>query len=167
MIKKGYLDLNFLKNFHENIDYEIHENPNSGFSCIDLKDNNRYIKENLNVYVSRNIPLQIISFFKEQFSWLDNHEFSVQLMKPGMILPLHSDRYTFYKKKYKIDINKIERVIVFLGDWSIGHLLHIDTIQVQKWLAGNWVSWQGDTHHLAANLGHKNRYTLQITGTKK
>lgn len=167
MIKKGYYDLNLIDNFHKNIDYKIHENPTSGFLCTDLEDNNRYNKENINVYISRDIPIEIKSFFQKNFSWLYNHEFSVQLMKPGMILPIHSDRYSFYKAKYKVEIDDIERVIVFLDNWSIGHLLHIDNIQVQEWIIGDWVSWQGNRPHLAANLGHTNRYTLQITGTKK
>jgi len=32
--------------------------------------------------------------------------------------------------------------------------------------SGDWISWNYDTPHMAANIGTEPRYTLQITGHK-
>jgi hypothetical protein len=43
--------------------------------------------------------------------------------------------------------------------------LEIDGNPITKWSAGDWVGWNYDTQHLAANIGMTDRYTMQITGT--
>ena len=57
------------------------------------------------------------------------------------------------------------RIIVFLEDWQSGHYLEINGEPIIEWSAGDWVGWNYDTPHLAANIGMTDRYTMQITGT--
>jgi len=87
-------------------------------------------------------------------------------MSSGTILPNHQDTYKRYIELFGLE-NKpqsIYRAIVFLEDWASGHYLEIDNEPITKWAAGDVVTWQYDTPHLAANMGLTPRYTLQITG---
>ena len=86
-------------------------------------------------------------------------------MTTGCILPIHQDTYSLYKQFHNIQHNRVMRIVVFLEDWQSGHYLEIDGAPITGWSAGDWVGWNYDTPHLAANLGMTDRYTMQITGT--
>lgn len=93
------------------------------------------------------------------FSW------SVYCMRPGDVLPQHGDTFQRFRQLYGIsDVGQIKRYIVFLETWQSGHYFEIDGMPISLWSAGEWISWNGSTLHMAANLGSTNRYTLQITG---
>lgn len=86
-------------------------------------------------------------------------------MRPGDVLPRHSDTYKRFCELHGIDdIAQIKRYVIFLETWKSGHYFEIDDRPVIDWHAGDWVSWQGGTPHMAANMGFDPRYTLQITG---
>jgi len=87
-------------------------------------------------------------------------------MDPGTILPQHIDTYKRYIEIFELENTQqsIHRAIVFLENWDSGHYLEVAGEPVTKWSAGNVVTWQYDTPHLAANMGYSPRYTLQITG---
>lgn len=99
---------------------------------------------------------------------LEHVGISYYRMTPGDNLPYHSDTY----KKY-IDIFNLQgrtaqiwRYIFFVEDWKPGHIFEIDGCPFSGWKAGDWVSWRYDVPHMAANLGHENRYTIQLTGVE-
>lgn len=93
------------------------------------------------------------------FSW------SLYRMSPGTILPWHQDTYQRFRDIYGVrDIATIVRYVIFLEPWQSGHYLEIDNEPVVKWQPGLAVYWNGNTPHMAANLGQIDRYTLQITG---
>lgn len=105
------------------------------------------------------IPRFRDAFPMRHFSW------SMYRMRPGDVMPLHSDTYQRFCEIYSIaDYNEIQRVVVFVEPWQSGHYFEIDDAIITGWQAGTWVKWQGDTPHLAANLGSTMRYTLQLTG---
>jgi hypothetical protein len=82
------------------------------------------------------------------------------------ILPHHRDTYSYYKKLFNIENNlSIWRAIIFLEDWKPGHIFEIEQEPITKWRAGEYVLWQYDSDHMAANLGLDPRYTAQITFT--
>lgn len=87
-------------------------------------------------------------------------------MRPGDIIPYHSDTYVAYKK-YASTVCKeqditVHRALVMVDDRQPGHILEINGHQVD-WDSGDTFVWTGDTPHLAANLGFSDRYTIQIT----
>ena len=85
-------------------------------------------------------------------------------MTVGQVLPWHKDKYATYIKRNKIkNKKKIVRIILFLEDSMPGHQLWIDD-NLCYGKAGSYFGWQYGTKHMAANLGEKDRYTLQITG---
>lgn len=95
-----------------------------------------------------------------------NTGLSFYKMDTGNILPHHRDTYNYYKKLFNIKNNmSIWRAVVFLEDWQPGHIFEIEGNLLSKWKAGEYVLWQYDAEHMAANLGLNPRYTAQITFT--
>ena len=95
----------------------------------------------------------------QKFSW------SFYRMRPGDVLPNHSDTYAAYRRLHDLDQSAvIRRYVIFLEDWCSGHYFEIDGVPIVNWIAGDAVLWHGDTVHIAANMGSLPRYTLQITG---
>jgi hypothetical protein len=80
-------------------------------------------------------------------------------------LPLHVDSYLSYRRMFNIqDPNQIWRCIIFLEDWKSGHYFEIAGAAHMNWRAGDYVMWNNDVAHFAANFGLEPRYTMQITG---
>jgi hypothetical protein len=105
--------------------------------------------------------------FLNLFDW-EHTTISFFRMASGDTLPVHQDHYTRYKEIFNIDnTKKINRCIVFLEDWKSGHYFEINYNAIVHWKAGDFVLWNSDAPHMAANLGVEPRYTLQITGTSK
>ena len=85
-------------------------------------------------------------------------------LQPGMILPLHKDPYTKFKKIYNLDSSEsITRIIIFMQDYIPGHYIQIENEVITHYNKGCFVKWKGETLHAAFNLGTENRYTLQLT----
>lgn len=86
-------------------------------------------------------------------------------MSCGDIVPIHCDHYMVYKQIVGIaQSSQIYRVVVFMEDWKSGHYFEIDGEPWVGWHAGDYVIWNNDVPHMAANVGVAPRYTLQITG---
>lgn len=104
--------------------------------------------------------------FLNIFNW-DNAGAALYRMNTGDILPVHQDHYITYQRVFDIkDTKQIWRSIVFMENWSSGHYFEIDGKPFTKWCAGDYVAWNYDVPHMAANIGLTPRYTMQITGTK-
>lgn len=102
--------------------------------------------------------------FLDIFDWKDQ-AFTHFKMNPGDALPPHKDTYTIYRRLFQVnDPNLIFRCIVFLENWKSGHYFEIDNHGITNWEAGDYVYWNFDVKHFAANIGDEPRYTLQITG---
>ena len=99
--------------------------------------------------------------------WLPMRHFSwsIYRMTPGTVLPEHSDTYQRFREIYDVTPGAvIRRYVIFLENWQSGHYCEIDDAPVVNWIQGKGVFWNGDTPHIAANIGRSDRYTLQITG---
>ncbi len=107
---------------------------------------------------------QIVKHFSE-LGWQDVGT-SYYRMTTGTVLPEHVDTYKKYIELFDLNGREdtVRRAVVFLEDWKSGHYLEIDETPVQKWSAGDYVTWSRATPHMAANIGLEPRYTLQITG---
>ena len=88
-------------------------------------------------------------------------------MRPGVIIPIHIDKFSVYKKKlFNIkDDKKISAAVIFLEGWATGHIFQIENKLFSSWSRGDYVLWDELTPHMAANLGTTDRYTAQITFT--
>jgi hypothetical protein len=108
---------------------------------------------------------QIINYFQNGLG-LNDIGVCFYKMETGVILPMHSDHYNTYLKKFNVTIERIHRVLIFLEDWKSGHYFEVDGTPLYNYKAGSFAYWNGDTKHMAANIGEEDRYTLQITGWK-
>jgi|TARA_R100000027_G_scaffold65081_1_gene59219 hypothetical protein len=147
------------------LDIEQQPYPSIGFESESGVNLEQY-KQLMSAGVLRELPS---CFDKDQleseFDWIDHKAYAIHKMLPGTILPLHRDKYSYYSTRFDIkDFDNIVRVIVFLEDHRIGHVLQIEGTEVKEWRAGDYVSWRGKKAHLAANFGNSDRYTLQVTG---
>lgn len=116
--------------------------------------------------LEKNMPDYAVPFLT-MFDW-KNVSLSYYCQQTLNMFPLHFDSYLTYRKLYNIDdSSKIWRCIVFLEDWKSGHYFEIDGRGFINWKCGDYVVWNNDTPHFAANIGTEPRYTMQITGVEK
>lgn len=136
------------------------------------------VNEWINLGFSSKITGEMCDMKKSQPSW--NHRFieyfesrgwkdigtSYYRMTSGTVMPMHSDLYRSYVKKFNLENQKhtISRALILLEDWKQGHYLDCMGQAFVHWRAGDVVEWTYDTPHTAANIGFEDRYTLQITG---
>ena len=108
---------------------------------------------------------KVIDFFRTHNHWL-NIGTSYYRMDPGTVLPNHADTYNRYVELFKLKgrEDKIFRAVIFLEDWQPGHYAEYDGRPFVNWSKGDFVVWQNDLPHMAANIGSTPRYTLQVTG---
>lgn len=103
--------------------------------------------------------------FLKIFNWKDAGA-ALYKMNTGDVLPVHQDHYITYQRVFNIaDTGCIWRAIVFMEDWKSGHYFEIDGEPFTNWKQGDYVVWNYDVPHMAANLGVDPRYTMQITGS--
>lgn len=107
---------------------------------------------------------KFINYFA-QLGWRDICT-SYYRMNTCTILPVHRDTYKKYIQLFDLNGREqnIRRAIVFLEDWSSGHYIEINDIAYTGWSAGFGIMWKYNEPHMAANIGLRPRYTLQITG---
>ena len=106
---------------------------------------------------------QIIKWFEDTYSVTDIGT-SYYRMGTGVILPTHKDTYKKYRELFNVRLMDCVRVVVYLEDWRSGHISEVDGVPVTNWRAGDYIFWESDTPHLAANIGLDKRFTLQLTG---
>lgn len=117
------------------------------------------------MYDMRNKAPAWVDQFRSIFPF-DRFSWSFYRMTPGCVLPAHRDTYDRFRLIHGLETtNSVVRTIVFLEDWASGHYMEMNGHPFTQWRAGDWVSWHDDFLHLAANMGHTDRYTLQLTGT--
>lgn len=163
--------MNYIKptwNINDVIDLNIEQvpKPDIGFDVVNGTNVDKY-QGIISAGVYRGLPNFFDkTIFEKEFNWIKNKGYAVHRMIPGTILPLHRDNYSYYATNNNItDLNNIIRVVLFLDDHKLGHILQIEGLSFANWSAGNYVFWQGKKAHMAANFGNEDRYTLQITGT--
>lgn len=162
----GHIDLTAFDLWHRELDYVVQNDPTRGYNASRSEDLDLY--KNISADIYNGVPPSLQQYLDQQFDWLDNKFYAVSKMRPGMILPIHSDKYAYFRSQNTIADNEcVRRIIVFLEDWQSGHVSEVDGIPFTLWQQGDWISWTDDTPHMAANLGHTDRYTLQITGIQR
>jgi hypothetical protein len=88
---------------------------------------------------------------------------SVINILPGNTSPYHADKHYLLQKAH--GTGDTYRYLIFLEDWQSGHLLEVDGTPIVDWKKGDYIMWDYNTPHMAANIGTDPRYTLQITFT--
>jgi len=106
-----------------------------------------------------------ISIFYNYFPELKKIAVAINKLTPGTYLPFHKDLYERYCTIHQVkNIKKIKRIIVMIEDALDGQIFQVGNQTMTNWLAGDWISWQGDQAHATYNLALQDRYAWQITG---
>tara|TARA_B100000085_G_C18515141_1_gene501329 strand:- start:94 stop:618 length:525 start_codon:yes stop_codon:yes gene_type:complete len=108
---------------------------------------------------------QLIDWFEKEYGVQDTGT-SYFKMITDSILPVHADSFTEYRKLFNCKRTDCIRVIIFPMDWESGHYFEIEGEPIVNWKAGDYVMWQDNVPHMAANIGATPRYTIQLTGHK-
>jgi hypothetical protein len=149
-------DNDFRKTWTDNLSEETQKYKNFG-----------YTKHNTKIWKSTNKSDNL------KFDWqqhllsqlpLDNPIVTLTRQDPGQILPWHYDRHYMLKRMCSDDSRTIVRILVFMQDWKIGHILQIQDDVLTHWKKGQAVIWHPDTYHVAANIGIEKKWTCNITG---
>jgi hypothetical protein len=156
---KGNVKITWIPNDYTDLDYTLYPNP--GYGVVSKTEDWNLYKD-ANHFTCNKVP-NVFLRVAEKFKFKDT-VCSLLKQRPGQVLPFHSDRYGTYADRNNVtDKSKIRRIIVFLHEQIPGHQLWINDVFCEGG-AGSYFGWSNDTLHMAANLGSKDRYTLQITG---
>jgi hypothetical protein len=161
--KKKILNKNLIE-FYENIEY-----INKPFSDKSTIEQWKSLGHDYKKYTglmrdqSQELPKWCFELAKEVP--LKNSTITLYCMTPGTIMPEHSDMFYRYRQIMNLkSTDNVGRVVIFLEDWKSGHYFEIDKNPIVNWEKGDYILWQNDIPHIAANLGKENRYTMQVTG---
>jgi hypothetical protein len=161
--KKKILNKNLIK-FYENIEY-----INKPFNDKSIIEQWKSLGHNYEKYTglmrdqSQELPKWCFELAKQ--IPLKNSTITLYCMTPGTIMPEHSDMFYRYRQIMNLkSIDNVGRAVIFLEDWKSGHYFEIDKNPIVNWKSGDYILWQNDVPHMAANLGKENRYTMQVTG---
>jgi hypothetical protein len=150
-----------------NIEYrELSYSRNSFNNQEDVDKWNKYGYTNKYFTGKMYVASEIDTWAKPFFNIFPGNHTGVTFykMETGIIMPMHKDMFSFFIKKYNIvDRSKIKRALIFLEDWKSGHIFEVEDRPISNWKAGDYIIWDMDTFHLAANIGIEDRYTAQIT----
>ena len=94
------------------------------------------------------------------------------LQPPGNVITLHRDTFFQINKKFPDDTRTKVRANIYLQDWEIGHIIQYKDLNNEwqtstHWAAGEGFLWDSSVLHVGANIGLKDKYTLQISGFLK
>ena len=106
---------------------------------------------------------QLIDWFETTYKVRDTG-INYFKMLTDTVLPVHIDTFTKYRTIFDCKQSDCVRVIVFPFDWESGHYFEIKNVAITNWSAGDYVMWQGEVPHMAANMGVTPRYSIQLTG---
>jgi len=126
-----------------------------------------YTEHNTKIWKSTNQVQRLVFKWQQRLIDqlpLDNPIVTLTRQDPGQILPWHYDRHFMLKNLYPDDKRMIARILVFMQDWKIGHVLQIHDDLLVKWKKGQAVIWHPDTYHVSANIGLETKWTCNITG---
>lgn len=135
----------FWDDFYKSLTYEesLFRDPDQ----LSVWENAGHYLPNTSILINQNFTVESFPEIKKNFNELREIGICFHKILPGHYLPTHIDRYSFYKNKYNVtDSNKIHRYVMFLEDWSDGHLITIDNQVYTNWKAGDCVGWSGKLH---------------------
>lgn len=161
-IQLPYVDfssLSFIKknNVEDNNRSQCFDEQNQFFRRIG------YTPENTIINQTFDLPDNFYSIAQTLFP-----KFSASVIKqdPGQVLPIHTDTFFMFSRKYGVSKDDCIRVNIFLDDWQSGHYFELDYQPILQWTKGQAVIIDKDVPHLSGNMGVVPKYTMQVTGIK-
>jgi hypothetical protein len=117
-------------------------------------------KNNLLQGFDEHLPSVSNEFFK--VLGIDIGTISWTMIKPSNTIPVHADTFYKLRTKYNVDVSKCLRYLIFLEDWTLGHMVEFEECIITKWHKGDVWRFDSNSRHCAANASHVNFYTCQV-----
>ena len=147
----------------KNLNYQYYPLKNTHDLVRWINEGYHHLNLNGELYSMPNPMPELANKFFMLFPW-KNVSIAFYKMNTCDALPMHSDSYTSYTKRFGVESIDVCRAVVFLENWCSGHYFEIDGKPLMPWKAGDYVHWNHDVPHFAGNFGVQPRYTVQITG---
>jgi len=166
---KGFIDSFWSKTSYTKLDYE--RQPFNNNADLNKWQKQGYTHKHFTGLLC-DMNAQQPPYTKDFINWFEKYYkakdvgVSFYEMPTGIILPTHKDTFKKYRSLFKCNLKDCIRAIIFLDDWYPGHFFEINGHSITNYKKGDFVFWEGSTPHMAANIGIKTRYTMQITGHK-
>lgn len=153
---------NFVRSFSLDWSYDIKkalELIDSNIGTIRYTD--AFIADGLNAPSTEstiNLNVDEYPTFKKAVESLNLKNYKVRFMvqRPGCVVPTHIDNFNHNENA--------KRFGIALNDWQYGQFWHFGKTVWSNWKSGDCIEWNKLTPHGTANVGHSDRYTLQVTG---
>ena len=85
---------------------------------------------------------------------------------PDVILPTHKDEFFTLRKEHDVSIDACYRYLVFLEDWTFGHLVGFQDKILANWKAGDVWKFTGHDMHFGVNASNIPFHTAQVSTFK-
>lgn len=159
-------------------DYSVHKGSCISYQRREQTDIHHGLGDGFpDSYHEDNTRIQQIWFTEEQVDYVELGKqlgievitVSAILQPPGNIITLHRDTFFQISKRYPTDTRIKVRANIYLKDWEVGHIIHYKDLNEEwqtntHWTNGEGLLWDSDILHIGANIGLKDKYTLQISG---
>jgi hypothetical protein len=87
-------------------------------------------------------------------------------IEPGQTIPVHTDGFYKLRTQHNVDVADCERYLIFLQDWTLGHLVEFQEQSITKWQKGDVWVFDHESAHCAANASNLNFVTCQVNTIK-
>ena len=87
-------------------------------------------------------------------------------IEPGQTIPVHTDGFYKLRTQHNVDVKDCVRYLVFLQDWTLGHLVEFQEQVITKWNKGDVWIFDHESAHCAANASNINFITCQVNTIK-
>lgn len=119
-----------------------------------------------NYFQPNPFPDVVWDYIVPQFD-LDHVGVAINMFTPGQYLPVHVDLFGKYSAVHGLTSEEVTRIIIMLEDSEPGQISQVGDETIGKWSAGTWFQWDANDAHAFYNFSMKNRYAIQLTGTRK
>jgi len=102
--------------------------------------------------------------YNQFYSKLKINEGSMSMicLAPGQVIPIHTDKFYKLREKTNADISQCLRYLIFLEDWTFGHIAEFQECCITKWNKGDVWVFDYKSPHWAANASSTNFITCQV-----
>jgi len=130
---------------------------------FDHLDRNYYNRDHL--LQSFNDELPCADRF-EQVLNVKNSSVSWTCILPNTILPTHRDTFYTLRQQHNVEIDQCFRYLIFLEDWSFGHIAVFENNIITNWKAGNVWIFDSEELHYAVNASNVPFHSCQVSTFK-
>jgi hypothetical protein len=103
--------------------------------------------------------------FKDALN-VDKGAVSWTCILPNIILPTHKDTFYTMRQEYNVSVEQCYRYLLFLEDWTFGHYVGFEDVNITDWKAGDVWIFDSSVMHYAVNASNVPFHSCQISTFK-